>query len=119
MEVAQRPIPNGHAGPAPARLGKKHVRTPWYEIAAHKRASDLAKIPREWAVPSSVVEEARLQRSLVGAYIEGLLDAETRRITSMDVADLLRHMGSGDLTAVQVVTAFCKRAALAHQLVRS
>jgi amidase len=35
----------------------------------------------------------------------------------MDVPELVARMKDGLLTAVDVVTAFCKRAAYAHQLV--
>ncbi|KAK3349053.1 amidase signature domain-containing protein [Lasiosphaeria hispida] len=91
----------------------------WQEIAARKREADVAKIPAQWILPPSVVAEAKLQRNIVGAFIDRFLDSDTRRLTAMDVSELLQHMGSGSVTATQVVTAFCKRAAVVHQLTQN
>ncbi|KAK3375517.1 amidase signature domain-containing protein [Lasiosphaeria ovina] len=91
----------------------------WEEIVADKQRTDAAKIPLEWVLPPAVVAGAEARRSLVGAFIEGLLDAETCQITDMDVPDLVGLMESGAFTAVQVTTAFCKRAAVVHQLTRN
>jgi amidase len=38
-------------------------------------------------------------------------------ITESTAVDLVSEMAAGKLTSVAVTTAFCKRAALAHQLV--
>jgi len=62
-----------------------------------------------------VVSDARSRRRIAGDFIESLLDNETRDITSVDAPDLADAMANGSLTALKVVTAFCKRA---HQLVR-
>ncbi|KAK3317078.1 amidase signature domain-containing protein [Apodospora peruviana] len=92
---------------------------PWQEIAAKKRQAEQSKIPPEWILPTSVVEGAKHRRSLTGPFLESLLDPKTSRITAMDVAALIQHMGSGTLTAVAVVRSFCKRAAMIHQLTRN
>ncbi|KAK3934289.1 amidase signature domain-containing protein [Diplogelasinospora grovesii] len=92
---------------------------PWQVVAAEKRQADFAKIPPEWVLAPLVVAEAKMRRSLVGPFFEGLLDDETRRITVMDVPELFVHISHGSLTAVQVVTAFSKRAAYIHQLTRN
>ncbi|KAK0615153.1 amidase signature domain-containing protein [Bombardia bombarda] len=91
----------------------------WQEIAAEKRQADLAKIPLEWVLSPSVVAEARKQQKLVDGFVDGLLDEETCYITALDAPDLLQQMRSGSKTAVQVVTAFCKRAAAIHQITRN
>ncbi|KAK3317124.1 amidase signature domain-containing protein [Cercophora scortea] len=95
------------------------ARKSWQEIAAEKRQADMEKIPVEWRLMTSTLAEAKIQRSLVGEFIESLLDAETRAITSMDVTGLVKQMSSGELTAVRVVTAFCHRAAVIHQLTQN
>ncbi|KAK3395141.1 amidase signature domain-containing protein [Podospora didyma] len=91
----------------------------WQKIAAEKRQADTAKIPTDWVIAPRVVAEAKARRSLVGGFIEGLLDPETRRITDMDAPELIRMMSYGSMTAVEVVTAFCKRAAVIHQLTQN
>ncbi|KAK3682999.1 amidase signature domain-containing protein [Podospora appendiculata] len=91
----------------------------WRETAAEKRQTDMEKIPLAWRLRESTVAEAKIRRSLVGTFIEGLLNAETQAITAMDVADLVQEMGSGRITAVRVVTAFCHRAAVIHQLTQN
>lgn len=49
----------------------------------------------------------------------GLLTNDEIDITeNYDAVSLLEAMASGELTSLAVTTAFCKRAAIAHQLVR-
>ncbi|KAL4992407.1 amidase signature domain-containing protein [Aspergillus falconensis] len=88
----------------------------WQQIASEKREANLAKIPPEWILEPQVLEDGRSRNSIVGDYMDGLLDTKSRYVTDMDVPELLASMGNGTLTAVEVVTAFCKRAAYAHQL---
>lgn len=47
----------------------------------------------------------------------GIMSEEELKITESSATDLVHQMASGKLTSVAVTTAFCKRAALAHQLV--
>ncbi|KAJ0419072.1 amidase signature domain-containing protein [Aspergillus carlsbadensis] len=88
----------------------------WQLIASEKRQADLAKIPPEWILEPQLLEDGRTRLSIVGDYIENLLDDKARYITEMDVPELVARMRDGLLSAVDVVTAFCKRAAYAHQL---
>ncbi|KAF8846807.1 amidase [Acephala macrosclerotiorum] len=88
----------------------------WQVIAAEKRCRDMAKIPKDWILPESVVKESRARRSIMGNFIEDLLDGETLLITNLDVPEIVERTSNGSLTAVQVVTAYSKRAAYAHQL---
>lgn len=78
----------------------------------------MAKIPQEWLLPSSVLEEGKARRDITGDFIDGLLDPEARMITNFDARELIDSMSNGSLTVFQVIKAFCKRAACAHQLVR-
>ena len=77
----------------------------------------MAKIPADWILDESVLKEARSRQSIHGEYIEGLLDAETQRITAMDVTEIAQSIQNASLTTVEAVTAFSKRAAYAHQLI--
>lgn len=91
--------------------------TLWEDLVHGKRDDDLAKIRSEWLLELSFIEKASLLPSIAGEFIESLLDPETLSITSMDVPDLLALTTSGSISSEVVVTAFCKRAAFAHQLV--
>lgn len=90
---------------------------PWIEIVAEKLQADDAKIPSQWKLSQDVLDDAKSRKRIAGDFIEGRLDEEIRSITSMDATALVVAMTSGSLTAAGVVTAFCKRAAYAHQLV--
>ena len=88
----------------------------WQTKAAAKREATFAKIPKDWLLPTDVLETAKRRRSIVGDFIEDLLDEDTRAITRRTSEDNLALMRQGSLTAVEHVEAFCKRAAFAHQL---
>ncbi|KAI1204111.1 amidase [Annulohypoxylon truncatum] len=88
----------------------------WQETAAKKRKETLEKIKPEWILEDSVLNNVKHRRVIVGEFIEGLLDDETRRFTMMDVPELSKGISDGSFRSTQVVTAFCKRAAFAHQL---
>ena len=87
----------------------------WKQRAAIKREQQAAQIPAEWRLsplPSPLPKSAL-------AYIETctLLTKLEHRITSiLDASALLAQISSRELSAVQVATAFCKRAAIAQQL---
>jgi amidase len=98
--------------PAPGVHPSRH----WKEIVAEKLSADKAKIPESWRLSPDVIAAARSRKQIAGGFVESLLDSETLHVTSVDAPDLVAAMGNGSLTAVQVVTAYCKRAAFAHQL---
>jgi hypothetical protein len=87
------------------------------KVAAKKRAADMAKIREEWRLPQSTLDEAKKRVCIAGQYIESLLDVKTRWITSKRVIELMAMVARRELSAEDLVTAFCKRAAFAHQLV--
>ena len=89
----------------------------WKDVAAAKRAENMGKIPQEWRLPKEVLVEAKKRKSIAGAFIESLLDTETRTITGLENERILDFIRNGSLTALRVTAAFCKRAAYAHQLV--
>ncbi|KAK4033688.1 amidase signature domain-containing protein [Parachaetomium inaequale] len=93
-----------------------HPSRPWKEVVADKLTADRAKIPEHWRLSADVIAAAKTRKQIAGDFVEGLLDSETRHVTSADAPDLVAAIANGSLTAVQVVTAYCKRAAFAHQL---
>jgi amidase len=90
----------------------------WQEKAEAKRAKTKSKIPEEWTLDKDDLVAAKKQRQLSGPFIERLCDADELEITSNDSVPLLAKIKSGHYTALQVTKAFCKRAAIAQQIVR-
>lgn len=89
---------------------------PWEARAAEKRAATLSKIKPSWRLAPEDLERAGQQRDLTGSFINGLLDEQTVSITSMDSLPILESISGGRLSATEVTTAFCKTAAVAHQI---
>lgn len=106
-----------------AGLGAEHATAavPWQTIAAQKRERerDMAKIPPEWRLPQDVLDQSRLRRSIADDFIDSLLDSDSKSLTNLDAPAVMAMTANGSLTAVRLTTAFCKRAAYAHQLNRN
>ena len=87
----------------------------WQETAAKEKARIDESIPPEWRV--QIPDDATSAMDFVNA--SSLLTDAEKQITGMSAVDLVEKLSTGQLTSVAVTTAFCKRAALAHQLVSS
>ncbi|KZM28835.1 Amidase [Ascochyta rabiei] len=91
----------------------------WRQLALSKRVSTFNKIPHEWLLPieqASQYTETNAISVLDVPRSCGILTQQELDITeNYDATELVQHMASGKLTSVDVVTAFCKRAAIAHQ----
>jgi len=92
------------------------AQVPWEARAAAKRASTLAQIPQAWRLDPAQLDEAKGQRDLTGAFIRRFPQPRDIEIISQDSLELTRAISSAKLSAVQVTTAFCKTAAVAHQI---
>lgn len=90
--------------------------TSWQDIHQAKKRQQLASIPPEWLLHTKVdVDKAQDLRSVVAQ--SGLLSPEELDITeAYDATGLVEAMAAGQLRAETVVTAYCKRAAIGHQL---
>ncbi|EYE98212.1 amidase [Aspergillus ruber CBS 135680] len=86
--------------------------TTWEHLAAEKRGHIDKSIPSEWKIS----QPAQANVMDVPAN-SGILSAEELKITESTATDLVNKLAKGELKAVDVTLAFCKRAALAHQLV--
>jgi hypothetical protein len=91
----------------------------WRAKAKAKTQATLAKIPNEWRLPKEELDEAGAQRDITGSFIEQYLDESELRITKEEATTLVSKLQRGQLTARQVTLAFCKSAAIAHQIVCS
>jgi amidase len=88
----------------------------WHGAAEQKRQSLLALIPPEWRIPTPI-PLAKEQKNVTGAYVHQFLSSHEIKITETNAFDIVKNTSAGVWTATEVVTAFCHRAALAHQLV--
>ncbi|KAM0376448.1 hypothetical protein ACHAPY_007781 [Fusarium culmorum] len=88
----------------------------WESRSAAKRAETLDKIRPEWRLSPEDLERTRQQRNITGPFIQQFLEEGDVSVTSMTSAPILKALGEGKLSAVQVASAFCKRAAVAHQI---
>jgi len=89
----------------------------WEEKAQRKRESILAGIPKEWQLSTGDLERAQGQRDLTGPFINSFLTPETVAIISRDPCEIVALLQERNLSALQVATAFCQTAAIAHQIV--
>lgn len=90
----------------------------WETIAANKRASVAALIPPKWLVPTdSLPAQERLDVTSFPGESGILSDKEMEITESLSATELVEKIAKGLYSAVEVTTAFCKRAVIAHQLV--
>ncbi|KAH7025070.1 putative acetamidase [Microdochium trichocladiopsis] len=89
----------------------------WKLRAAQKRAEVHASIPAEYILPASILASPP-KDTLQWLRTSGILDPTELEITETTSAPvLLDKLATGVYTAVQVLRAFFKRAALAQQLI--
>lgn len=91
-----------------------------------RRVINLGAIPKEWILDPALLHELQTpwetsKNNMLALDLpqkSGILTSRELEITgSYTVQSLLKELASGAITSVEVVTAFCKRAAIAHQVV--
>ncbi|KAI6891386.1 general amidase-like protein, partial [Hortaea werneckii] len=89
----------------------------WRDIAARKQRERADRIPSQWKLSSAHIPAESRTNVLSVPRECGLLSEQELNITeNYDASALVSALSSGKLKAVDVTTAFCKRAAIAHQL---
>lgn len=97
----------------------------WQMIANRKRDQRDSKMPQAWMLPADVLD--RHSRRPIGVFAHSAGNDICPRImtrrelditdpTSSDATDLVKHLANGSISCLELTTAFCKRAAIAHQL---
>jgi amidase len=86
----------------------------WEQLAADKRKRLAKTIPQQWRVR----EVPRKDSVIDYPRTAGILSKRELEITELSVTQLVSKLTSNSLSAVEVTPAFCKRAAIAQQLVR-
>jgi amidase len=93
----------------------------WNTLIRQKRALRDSRIPLEWRLPESITSRANRDSSVSAFSLldeTAILTEQERAITGdYDATALLDMLATGTLSSLSVTVAFCKRAAIAHQLV--
>lgn len=89
----------------------------WKAKAEAKVAETNLKISDEWRLNQSSLGKAKQIKNLCGPFIESFLNDEELSIIRNDSTMLVEKVKTGEYTALQVAQAFCKTAAIAHQIV--
>ena len=100
-----------------SNMGSLRNTPEWEELAAGKRQAVLDLIPLKWRLPLPL-PSSKTQKNVTGTYLHKYLTTREIEITETDAVHIVEQTSVGIWTATEVVTAFCHRAALAHQLVR-
>ena len=91
----------------------------WKETAAAKQRQVWAQAPPEWRVSMQGASPARAEGKDAHAPVRDTLTPAQQQITECKGSDLLQALARGDITAVEALSAFGRRALLAHHYVRS
>lgn len=85
----------------------------WQEVAARRKEEINSGISQFFA-PAELLKD---QNSITLPQKSGILSERELELTGLTATKLLPLIHNGTYTAVEVTTAFCKRAAIAHQAV--
>ncbi|KAJ5824141.1 Amidase [Penicillium robsamsonii] len=93
----------------------------WQDLVAAKRHECEQKIPQKWVLSAENVALAQESPRLLDIELPrrcGLLsDVELDLTENYTASQLLAKLGSGQTSSLAVTTAFCKRAAIAQQVI--
>jgi len=89
---------------------------PWQDQAAEKVARTAAKIPSKWRISLEDRDRARKARNLTGPFIHSFLSEDETEIVRLDSVTLVQRIASSSLSSLEVANAYCKTAAIAHQI---
>ncbi|KAL4874303.1 amidase signature domain-containing protein [Aspergillus karnatakaensis] len=88
----------------------------WKEIAASKRAARDKAIPKDWLLPAGHVSDNQINVIHVPENCD-ILTSRELEITALEAQTLVQKILDRDYSSYEVTLAFCKRAAIAQQLV--
>lgn len=89
----------------------------WEEVGKQARARLSDSIPSQWRIPADKLPAAEQLDVMGFAYQSGLFSEREISITTSSATDIVKNVATGEWKAEDVTRAFCKRAAVAHQLV--
>jgi amidase len=88
----------------------------WQGIACEAQEVRANSIPKEWMLKTPVPETVMNVMDIL--YNCGIMSKEELDLTDKDATELLELLASRKVKSYDVTLAFCKRAAIAQQLVR-
>jgi amidase len=88
----------------------------WEKVASRRRAEINSRIPQSFLVPPALLR-GRNHAKLADTC--GILSSRELAILRLTATKLLECVHDQTFTAVEVATAFCKSAAVAHQAVET
>lgn len=89
----------------------------WQDISTRAKQKVLNDIPSEWKIPKEQFPADNVQDATEIAGSCGILDSKEIEITEANATVILEKVKGKKWKAEEVARAFCKRAAIAHQLV--
>lgn len=89
----------------------------WETIAKRARQKVVDDIPAEWKIPQDQLPGDDVTDVTGIPATCGILDQQELAITESLATDIVAKIAQGEWKAEDVTRAFCKRAAIAHQLV--
>ena len=89
----------------------------WTDIAAAKKEEVNARIPSEWLIPAELLPPPSKTKVDDFVATSGFFTAKEIEITASSATDITAKIVGGSWTAEEVTKAFCKSAAVSHQLV--
>lgn len=104
-------------------MGDLTTETDWKLLVVAKKETQQIAIPQEWLIEPEVLLElnhcpgGRLLEISPAKRSTILTDEELELTERYSASDLLEKLRKRELSSVAVTTAFCKRAAVAQQLV--
>ncbi|ONH70186.1 Acetamidase [Cyberlindnera fabianii] len=105
-------------GPTAYKPDFERYERDWVPLIKSYLAAREEALPKEYLVPSELLPEGDLDTADFDATTvpEKVMDAEDFAITELTATEIAKKIKDKDLTAVKVITAFIKRATIAHQL---
>ena len=91
---------------------------PWKEISDKAKEKLSASIPPEWRISKDKLPSPEQSNVTNFPATCGILTEREAAITDSYATDIVKRIAAGEWKAEDVTWAFCKRAAIAHQLVR-
>jgi amidase len=89
-------------------------KTPRWQEVAERRKEEIKSGISQYFAPAELLKD---QNSINLPQKSGVLSERELELTGLTATKLLPLIHNGTYTAVEVTTAFCKRAAIAHQAV--
>lgn len=97
--------------------GQESHKPSWTDISASKKKEVNAGIPSEWLVPEKLLPPPSTTKVDDFVATSGFFTSKEIEITASSATDITTKIVGGNWTAEEVTRAFCKSAAVSHQLV--